>query len=319
MREQSSIFKQHSFDEQVNQIRLFILDYITHQDNELADRVIESITNNGELLSVIIEAVAAYTIDNTRKLNVEADQLSRLTVSTDDGIDRLVANNGLTRFVKHDDQGKLVEYESNHDLLTRFDLSHYQANTTGTRYGYKFHGLCYGINERPSISIEKKGSQIIQTFTYPQNDVSGVHDVEFRSIEPSSGKVIGAVTPKVGQTVDLNAMLLYVTRPDIMQETDKVSLKMAREKHFSLQVTAYTNNDPRYYIDKDELTQALTDFLNSMRKNGARITEYDLSFVAKSLGAYDIDISGINDALVCQWDEYPVCGGLTVNVMGKRP
>lgn len=318
MSESNLIFSQKSFEDTARDLRTYIIDYIMAKEPTLADRIIHSISNSGELLSILVEAVAAYTIDNTRKLNFEADDLSRLTVRSVHGVDRLVANQGLTRAVVGEENGKPI-MESNESLLTRFDLSHYQANTTGTRFGYKFHALCYGVDERPVIDVKKVGDRQVQlTYTFPTNDGSGIADAEFRSTEKGTGKVQGAATPKKGQTVDLNDWLLYMKRPDIAQETDIVSVKMATAVPYSVTINAYTNNNPMYHVDKSELERQCNELVESKRHNAARIADYDFAVIAKNLGAYDVDVIGLNEVLACEWDQYPECSGVTVNVLGKR-
>ena len=318
MSELTLVFDQPSFEEKARELRIFIIDYVAAYNLELADRLIESLTNEGELLSIMIEAMAAYTIDNARKLNYQANELSRATVKSDHGVDRLVANNGLTRAVIGVVDNKPV-LESNDSLLTRFDLSHFQANTTGTRHGYKFHALSYGIDERPAITVKKEDNKIIQTFTYSSFNISGISDCEFRSVESGSGKVIGAATPVKGKAVDLVAWLAYMQRPDIAQETDIVSVKLATPMPYSVSVTAYTNNDPAYHVDQEALLAECLMLVDGKRHNTARVSDHDFSYIAKRLGAFDVEITGLDNPLVCEWDEYPEIQELTVNVMGKRP
>lgn len=319
MSESNLVFSQLSFEDKAKELRYYIMDYVTAQSPETADRIINAITNSGDLLSVIIDAVAAYTLDNTRKLNYEANELSRLTVKSDAGVERLVANNGLKRGItKHGENGQPDTLETNEQLLKRFDLSHYQANTTGTRFGYKYHSLCYGVQGIPSIEITKLENKVTLTYTYPQNDGSNVSDTEFRCIEKGSGKVQGAVTPVEGEQVDLAEMLAYMQRPEIAQETDKLSLKMATDRQYSVSVIAYTNNDPRHHVDQKELLQACLSMAVAKRHNEARVSDFDFAHIARSMGAYDVDVIGLDNPINCQWDEYPQLTELTVDVKGKR-
>ena len=243
----------------------------------------------------------------------------RATVKTDSGVDRLASNAGLTRAViQKGGHGKADIMESNESLLTRFDLSHYAANTTGTRNGYKFHALCYGIDERPYVEITKIGNQIIKTYTFSESKPSNIHDAEFRTPEPSSGKVVGAIVPIKSKQVDLPSLLVYLQRDDIAQETDILSVKMATPITYNVTINAYTNDDPRHDVKKEDIKFLCGAVIQSKYKNEARVSDHDFSYVVKGLGAYDVDILGLEQPLVCDWDQYAEIGELVINVMGKR-
>lgn len=328
MSESNLMFEQFSQEEQVKHMRMYILDYVVNHQPDIADNLMTAITNSGELLSVMIEGFSAYLIDRTRRLNHEAGELFRMTAKTTAGIDKLVSNAGLTRGIKSPATSSTdAVLESNDDLLKRYDLSHYQANTTGTRYGYKYHALCYGLNDRPAIEITRLGNRITQTFTYMQSEPSNVSDVEFRrdagvldgdGREIGTGRVTGAVTPLKDKTVDLKSMLTYMKRPDIAQETDILLLKMATPRTYSVTINAYTNNDPRHIVYKSDIESQAIKLTDDKRHNEARITDHDFSYIAKDLGAYDVDVIGIEQGVFCDWDEYAECLELTINVLGKR-
>lgn len=314
------VFKEYTHEERLQNLQTFVIDYINEKSPELADAIYRSLTNRSEMMYVMLEAVAAYLVQDTRMKNLEAADLFRATVTTDAGVDRLLSNQGLTRqVIKPATDTEPAVMESNESCLMRYDLSHYQANTTGTRYGYKHYALNFGRDEVPFIEVFKEGNKITQTFTFTKPDASGIADVAARSVEKGTGKVVLAVVPEKGKAANTEGLLAYMQRPTIAQETDILSVKLATPITYSVQLTAYTNDDPRYHVDVITLEKQITDLVDKHRYLGARLSEHDFSYIAKALGAFDVDITGIDGAIVCDWDEYPECEGVTVNVMGKRP
>ncbi|EGR0199585.1 hypothetical protein FRN31_22135 [Vibrio alginolyticus] len=314
------VFSEYTHEQRLNDLRTFVIDYINEKDPELGDAIYQALTNRSEMMYVMLEAMAAYLVQDTRFKNQEAADLFRATVTTSAGVDRLLSNQGLTRqVVKPATDTTPAVMESNESCLIRYDLAHYQANTTGTRFGYKHHALNFGRDEVPFIDVRKEGNKIIQTFTFSKPDRSGVADAEARSIEKGTGRVIIAAMPDINGVVDEAGLLAYMQRPNIAQETDIISVKLATPRNYSVTVTAYTNDDPRYHIDVITLRKQVEAMTAAKRHLESRISEHDFSYIAKSLGAFDVDVTGIDNALVCEWDEYPECQEVIVNVMGKRP
>ena len=314
------VFSEFTHEQRLNDLRTFIIDYINEKSPDRGDAIFQALTNRSEMMYVMLEAMAAYLVQDTRLKNQEASDLFRATVTTAAGVDRLLSNQGLTRQVvtPATDTTPAV-MESNESCLIRYDLAHYQANTTGTRFGYKHHALNFGRDEVPFIDVRKEANQIIQTFTFSQSDKSGVADAEARTVEQGTGRVIIAAMPEIDGDVDQSGLLDYMQRPNIAQETDIISVKLATPKNYSVTVTAYTNGDPRYHVDVITLKEQIESLVAERRHLEAQIAEHDFSHVAKSLGAFDVDVVGVDGVLSCQWDEYLECEGVAVNVMDKRP
>lgn len=320
MSAETSIFQQLTFSEQTQQLKSFIVDYITHHEPEVADSIAETVDNSSALLRVMCDAFSAYLIERTRIMNLEAGELFRTSVKTDKGVDRLVSNAGLKRSViTPATSTQAAVMESNEHLLLRYDLSHYQLNATGTSYGYKFHALSFSADERPRVTVERVSNQVIQTFTFDESSGSAnIADAEFKCIEKGTGKVIGAITPVQGNTIDFNGLSAYLNRHDIAQETDKLTLQESVKRSYRVTVNVYTNDDPRHAVNKDDIQKALTSVTQSKRRNSARVSDLDFSYPAKKLGAYDVDVIGFDEPLQCEWNEYAECEELILNVMGKR-
>lgn len=328
MKKSNLVFEQLSLSDMTDSIKMYVIDYARHHKPEVAEGLAEAVNNNGELINLMIEAQAAYLNERIMQLNSEANELFRKTVRTSEGIDRLVSNMGIKRGVLEpatDDKPAVMESDA--DLLARYDLSFYAYATTGTRLGYKFHAMSFGMGNQPTITIAKEPSKVIMTYTFNETDNTNISDIEFRrtvgsldsnGLEIGTGQVVGAYTPSAKKAPHIDALLAYMRSQQVSQETDTLTLKEATAREYTLAVIAYTNNDPQYTVDAVELERLCYEEAARKRKNAAYVSDHDFSHIAKSLGAYDVDIKGLETPLVCNWDEYAQLTTLNVSVKGYR-
>lgn len=304
----------------------YVLGYVAAKKPDLKDDIAEALSNEGELLAQVIQALVLKRIAEKREDNYQAMQMFRKFVTESSMVDLLALQYNLQRQILVPANESIFPpvpavMESDHDLLRRFDLAPYQFHCTGTRAGYKFHALT--LDEKPVVKIDSDETGVTMRFEFPQaRQPNLVKDAEARTIEPHSGKVIVSVLSRESDDgISSDALLLrvsdYLNRDDIAQESDEITVKSARIKPYRIHATLFTGGDPNHDITKMKATEQARLFSDLAHRLNGRVDRLKLGDVFYGLNPRRVVLDEPAQDVVCAWDEAPHCTEILIDVRAE--
>lgn len=319
-------FQVPSFETLLAAYKAAALDYVAANDPDVTPALQEALDNDAELLAQITEAFVIKRQAEIREQNHQALQMFRRYVTDADMVELLALQYGLKRqTLKKGDASTFpptpAVMESDESLLRRFDLAPYQFHTTGTRLGYKFHALT--LDERPVITIDTTDNAVTMRYTFPGlTRPMPVKDAEARMLEAYSGKVCVAILSRENADGTASESLLqrahaYLTRDDIAQESDQITVKTAVPVPYSIHVTVYTGADPTNSMTQAETIQAAQQFADAYHRLNTTIDREAVGAVFYELGAKRAKVHEPAADVICGWDEAPYCTEIVVDVRGQ--
>ncbi|MCY9802695.1 baseplate J/gp47 family protein [Vibrio scophthalmi] len=319
-------FQEPDFESLLHDYVAFAVEHCAANDEEKAAVLQEALTNDGELLAQVLQALVLKYIADTREKNYWALQMFRKYVTETNMVDLLAMQYSLKRqtLVQEDNSvfpPKTAIMESNHDLLRRFDLAPYQFHTTGTRLGYKFHALT--LDERPNITVESEEGAVVVRYKFPNEALANpVKDASARMLEPNSGKVQVAILSRENeQGIPTEALLTrvekYLNRDDIAQESDEVTTKAAVIKPYRIHVTLYTGADPSNHVTQEQSEQVGLAFAGSKHQLNTIVDREEVAHEFYELGVKRVKVLEPVSDVECQWDEAPYCNEVIVDVRSE--
>ncbi|WP_158161237.1 baseplate J/gp47 family protein [Grimontia hollisae] len=316
-------FQTPEFETLLNEYVQYVLAYVGEKKPELKEQIEEALSNEGELLAQVVQALMLKRIAEIREQNHQALQMFRKFVTDSDMVDLLALQYGLKRQVMQagDDSvfpPKPPVMESDESVLQRFDLAPYQFHTTGTRAGYKFHALT--LDERPTIMMESLPDELVMRFTFPNlTRPMPIKDASPKMLEPNSGRVCVAILSRESDDGTASAALLerarrYLNRDDIAQETDDVTTKSAVPVPYRIVVDAYTGADPGNHITQQQAMDAAQAFADKVHRLGGIVDREEVAHVMYELGAKRAKVREPANDVFCEWDQAPYCTEVVINV-----
>lgn len=316
-------FQVPDFETLLSEYKTAAIDYVKAKQPEIADDLKEAFDNESELLAQITEAFVLRRQAEIREQNYWALQMFRRYVTESDMVELLALQYGLKRqLLKAADESTFpptpAVMESDDSLLRRFDLAPYQFHTTGTRLGYKFHALT--LDERPTITIDSQDDAVIMRYEFPGlTRPMPVKDAAPRMLKPNSGEVCVTILSRENADGTASEALLervqnYLRRDDIAQESDLVTVKSAKPKHYPIHVTIYTGGDPTNSVIESEAKAATLAFTEKMHQLGATIDREAVGAIYYELGAKRAKVHQPAADVICDWDEAPYCSEVVIDV-----
>lgn len=288
-----------------------------------ANLMARGLRSPNETAALLLDAMILFRIQEVRNDNHKAKQFFSATVTDSAMVDLLVSHYGLKRQVIEEADldafpPKPAVMESDESLLLRYSLAPYGLSTTGTRTGYEFHALTIG--ERPLISVEAENPKLV-VLRYEFRDSTGIKrpkSVKARMLEKNTGKVEVRILSwdNTGLADDelIKAVLDYITRPDIAQETDEITVKSAEILDYEINIKLKEVPEPNKLVDRDGLTKALIDYKNQQHKLEGEIKRSRLIQIAHNHNAEDVEILKPETDLSCEWYQAPFCTGINTSV-----
>ncbi|NAX44236.1 MULTISPECIES: baseplate J/gp47 family protein [unclassified Vibrio] len=319
-------FQEPDFETLLAEYVAFAVEHCAASDAEKAVYLQEALTNDSELLAQVLQALVLKYIADTREKNYWALQMFRKFVTESDMVDLMALQYNLKRQVLQlEDTSvfppKPAVFESNDDLLRRFDLAPYQFHTTGTRLGYRFHALT--LDERPVIKIESEADAVVVRYEFPKAAQPAlVKDAQARMTEPNSGKVSVAILSRETANGIPSAALLertskYLNRDDIAQESDEITTKAATPIPYTISVVLYTGANPNNHVTKAQAQQTGMAFAERKHRLEEVIDVEEIGHEFYELGVKRVKVLEPAADVVCQWDEAPHCTEVIIDVRAE--
>lgn len=299
-------------------------DYLTERIGLVqATAMIEGAYSTNSALAVWTDYTILWRQSEVRKDNYKALQFFSETVTESDMVDLVVSRFGLKRQVieKGDPNASPPTqdvHETDESLLLRYAIAPFSLSTTGTQTGYKYHMMTVG--EKPLISVESpRENVVVVTYEFaPTDGIERPKDAEARMIEPNSGKVEGRILSRDGNGTANQALcdsvLTYISRPDIAQATDELSVKSADILEYRIKMSVKEVSKPNQLVDRVGLNNALQDYANQQHRLSGKIQRSRLDQIAHNFNASGLVITYPAMDVICEWYQAPFCTGIETDV-----
>lgn len=300
----------------------------TEEVGETAAKLMsEGLESTNETACVFLNSVALFRNQEVRNDNYKALQFFSDTVTESDMVDKICGRNGIKRQViqEADPEAQPPKpriMESDESMLLRNALAPYGLATTGTRTGYQFHALTIG--ERPLISVESESENVVLVrYEFrPTDGIERPKSAEPRMVEANSGKVNlkilshsgnGEASPEL-----VSSVLEYLTRPDIAQETDELSVDSGEIIDYEIDLALTEVPEPNKLVDRDGLNKALNKYKEEQHRLGGLIKRSKLIQIAHNYKAHGVEVRKPDADIICTWEQAPFCTGINVDVTVQK-
>lgn len=299
----------------LSEIKQYLVEHVNKSSAEDGQALAIALDNDAEILTKVIQAFVVYLQNFEQQKHEDALEMFGMYATRDDMIDVIVSRLGITR--QTISEGDPLAYppveavkESNHQLLTRYYLANYALSSTGTRNGYRYHAMTLG--GRPSISVDSPTpKQVVVTYSFDDHEYAGMtKDAQARQVAPGTGEVDCYILQHQGDGVPSSELVQatqdYLTRDDIAQETDKLTVKPASIKTWQCVGHIYVPPGPDKSIVKQAAEAAVWAYGQQMHRLGAEIDASAVQVViGKAVSVSKIHLTSLPAPVTCTYSEAP--------------
>ncbi len=309
-----------AFEDVVQQFKADYLANIRASSPELADQVIKTLEQPGELLTKMVETFTQHLLNEIERRNQQARQLLP-GWARDSNLDNLVAHQGIQRQVL--DQGDPVAYppvlptkESDESLLLRYLLQPH-APAAGSRMQYKASVLT--LDEKPVITVDKPAeNQVRLTYTFSSAGIAA-QIKDGNGLRTAPGKILVTVLARDGNGVASGALLdavrMHFARDDVAPGTDVITVQSADIVPYSQQVTAYIGNGPDAQITEQTLQKVLQQYADEQHRLGGEIRPDYIGHLLYGQGVKRATVADPPAPIECADHQAPWCEAISVEVL----
>ena len=308
------------FEQQLQNFKSIVIQHIEKTDPAMAQQVAETLTNQAELTTKVVEACAVVLQTFTRSVNEQALQMFAYWAK-DNNLDVKVSDLGIERqMISPGDPNAFPQVpptmESDEALKLRYWLAPYSFSNAGPRLGYKYHAMTLG--ERPTVTVESpEAGKIVVTYQISTDtQASKVKDASGVKVAPGKVKVPvlsregdGTASPEL-----LAAVTAYFERDDVAPATDEVEPASAEILQYSIHAIAYINRGPDASIAEASARQALATYAQQQHRLKALIDPGKIKHVLYSLGAEKVELSQPVAEIQASELQAPWCAGIDVEI-----
>ncbi len=309
-----------TFEELLQSVKTSVVEYVRQSSPSEADAIQQTLDNPAEILTKTLEAMTVFLQNHTRQFNDKALQMFGMYARDNDVVDVIVSSLNVERQILDPGDPNATPpvpatVESNESLLTRYYLAAYALATTGTRLGYRYHLMT--LDDRPQTSVESPTpNQVLVTYDFPESNFSGViKDAQVRQVSP--GVVDAFILTHEGNGRPSQELIdraqQYITRPDIGQETDLVTVKAPTIIPWNLRATIFVAPGADPSVRQQGAEQAAMRYADEQNRLEGRIEPSALiSLLISNSGAFRAEITEPAAPIVAAFNEAPRLG--TINI-----
>lgn len=308
-----------SFETLLAEFKADLLAYVAARDPEKAARLEQTLDNDSELLSMMLEAFALRLQSHERKYNARIKQMLAWWAEGTN-LDARAADMGLARRVV--DEGDpaafppvQAELEDDDDLRLRYFLAPH-APAAGSRLQYRREAMTLG--ERAAVTVEAPSAgTLVVTYVFADDGYAAqVKDANGRQSAP------GAVTVTVlGREGDgtpsaelLAAVQEHFARDDVRPETDLVTVQAAEIVDYQISAVIYIGQGPDAKLAKAAAESALAAYAAARHALGAYVDPSRIAYELHAAGAERLELLSPAAAVECLAHQAPYCSSIAVEV-----
>lgn len=314
-----SIVTVEAFEDLLAEFKTFVVEYVGARSPESAAKLVVSLENESELLTLALEAFCVRLQTHERKYNARIKQMLAWW-ATGSNLDARLADMGLERqLLDPGDPAAFPSippvYESDDDARLRYYLAPH-APAAGSRMQYRRE--VFTLGERPAVKVEAATAGVVTvTYTFdPDGFAAQVKDGNGRRTAP--GEVMVTVLAREGDGTPTAALLdgvrQHFARPDVCPETDHVTVQGAQIKNYKIRVVAKINAGPDSGLTKVAAQQQLQAYADACHRLEGRVDPSWIDYTLHSAGAVQLQILEPLAPIVTTAFQAPYCTGVEVEV-----
>lgn len=309
-----------AFEDLLAEFKTFVVEYVGARSPASAAKLVDSLENESELLTLALEAFCVRLQTHERKYNARIKQMLAWW-ATGTNLDARLADMGLERQLL--DPGDPAAfppippvYESDDDARLRYYLAPH-APAAGSRMQYRRE--IFTLGERPVVTVDSTASGVVTvTYTFdPDGFAAQVKDGNARRTAP--GEVMVTVLSREGDgassTQLLEGVRRHFARPDVRPETDLVTVQGAQIKPYKIRVIARINSGPDSGLTRVAAQQQLQGYADTCHRLEGRVDPSWIDYTLHSAGAVQLEILEPLEPIVTSAFEAPYCTAVDVEVL----
>ena len=308
-----------AFEDLLAEFKTFVVEYVGARSPESAAKLLVSLENESELLTLALEAFCVRLQTHERRYNARIKQMLAWW-ATGTNLDARLADMGLERQML--DPGDPAAFppiapvfESDDDARLRYYLAPH-APAAGSRMQYRRE--VFTLGERPAVTVETAAAGVVKvTYTFdPDGYAAQVKDGNGRRTAP--GEVMVTVLSREGNGAPSESLLegvrQHFSRPDVRPETDLVTVQGAHIKNYRIRVMASINAGPDSGLTKVAAQQQLQAYAESCHRLEGRVDPSWIDYTLHNAGAVQLEILEPLEPILTTAFEAPYCTGIEIEV-----
>lgn len=307
------------FEQQLARFKQAVIDHVAKSDAAMAAKVEETLQNEAELATKMVEACTVVLQTRIREVNEDALQMFAYWAE-DSNLDAVVSNLGLRRQVLDDGDANAfppvpATLESNEHLRQRYFLAPH-APAAGSRMHYRHEAMT--LSDRPVISVEAPEEDVVVvTYRFKPDSYAGkVKDAAGRRTDP--GKVDLIVLGRDGDGTPgselLEAVRSHFNRDDVRPDTDEVTVKAAEIVPYVIDAVVYINAGPDAAITEEASIERLQKYADLQHKLAGRIDPSWIYHELHEVGAVRVDLNSPINAIETTYSQAPWCQLINIEI-----
>jgi len=307
------------FEPLLAEFKAEVLAYVAARDPAKAERLAESLDNDSELLTMVLEAFTVRLQTHERKYNARIKQLLAWW-ATGSNLDARGADLGLERrTISPGDPNAFPPVdpvlEEDADFRLRYYLAPH-APAAGSRLHYRREAMTLG--ERAKVTVEApEAGKVVVTYTFEaDSNVAKVKDANGRQTAP--GQVAVTVLSREGNGTPsaelLAAEVAHFARDDVRPETDLVTVQAATIKPYKIRAIAYISPGPDSQLTKVAAETALAAYAASRHRLGGYVDPSRIDYELHAAGAERLELLEPLVPIEGAAHEAPYCTEIAVEV-----
>lgn len=313
------IVKVEQYEPLLAEFKADLIAYVQARDPVKAARLAETLENESELMTMMMEAMTTRLQTHERKFNARIKQMLAWW-SEGSNLDARAADMGLERRVIT--EGDAAAFppvpavkESDADLRLRYYLAPH-APAAGSRLHYRREAMTLG--ERATVSVESpKAGQVVVTYTFGSDAFAAqVKDANGRFTEP--GKVDVTILAREGDGTPsaelLDVARSHFARDDVAPETDMITVKAAEILRYKVRATVFINPGPDSGLTEEAAADAVATYAEERHRLEGYVDPSMITYELHSAGAVRLKLLEPIVPIECLASQAPYCEGIEIEV-----
>lgn len=313
------IVKVESFEPLLAEFKAEVLAYVEARDPQKAARLAESLDNDSELLTMVLQAFTLRLQTHERKYNARIKQMLAWWAEGSN-LDARLADMGLERrTISEGDPNAFppvpAEVETDAAARIRYYLAPH-APAAGSRLQYRREAMTLG--ERAAVTVDApEAGRMVVTYTFaPDGYAAQVKDANGR--RPRPGEVVVTMLARTADGVPpaelLDAARAHFAREDVRPETDLVTVRGADIVRYRIRAVVFINTGPDAALTKEQVLQELQEYAVERHRLGGYVDPSRIDYVLHAAGAERLQLLEPLGAIECGAHQAPYCEGIEVEV-----
>lgn len=313
------IVKVAPFEQDLAEFKALLLEYVAARDPAIAARLTESLENESELITMMLEAFTLRLQARDRKYN---DRIKQMLAWWAEGsnLDARLADVGLIRqTISPGDPNAFppvpAVMETDPEARLRYYLAPH-APAAGSRLHYRREALTLGGRAVTKVETPEAG-RVVVTYTFAEDSFAAkVKDANGRRTAP--GEVAVTILGRAGNGVPsadlLEAARAHFARDDVRPETDLVTVRAASVQTYQIAAIAYIASGPDAQLTKAAAEKALAAYADSVHRLGGYVDPNWIEHEIFNAGASRVSLTQPPAPIECADHQAPYCTGITLEV-----